>query len=201
MQERQTTIGKQSWPLPRPFLVLATQNPIEQEGTYDLPEAQMDRFIFKLNVTYPSLKEEHEILRRMSRSQPVTTVQAVTDLNEIVALRSRLDEVHLAEELELYILNLVQATRYPANFNLGEIADYIRFGASPRATIFIAKAARGHALMAGRSAVIPDDIKAVAPDILRHRLALSYKAEAAGHDSDYIIDRLLRTVSIRSASN
>ena len=198
MQERQATIGKQTWPLPKPFLVLATQNPIEQEGTYDLPEAQVDRFMFKLTVTYPSLAEEHEILKRMARANPVTQVSPVTELDEIVKLRERLDEIHLAEELELYILNLVQATRQPAQYDLADLQDYIRFGASPRASIFIAKAARGHALMAGRDAVLPDDIKAIAPDILRHRIAMSYKAEAAGVNSDQIIDRLLRTVSIRS---
>ena len=162
MQERQATIGKQTWPLPKPFLVLATQNPIEQEGTYDLPEAQVDRFMFKLTVTYPSLAEEHEILKRMARANPVTQVSPVTELDEIVKLRERLDEIHLAEELELYILNLVQATRQPAQYDLADLQDYIRFGASPRASIFIAKAARGHALMAGRDAVLPDDIKAIA---------------------------------------
>ena len=198
MQERQVTIGKQTWPLPKPFLVLATQNPIEQEGTYDLPEAQVDRFMFKLTVTYPSLTEEHEILKRMARANPVTQVAPVTELDEIVKLRERLDQIHLKEELEFYILNLVQATRQPAQYDLADLKDFIRFGASPRASIFIAKAARGHALMAGRDAVLPDDIKAVAPDILRHRIAMSYKAEAAGVNSDQIIDRLLRTVSIRS---
>ncbi len=198
MQERQATIGKQTWPLPKPFLVLATQNPIEQEGTYDLPEAQVDRFMFKLTVTYPSITEEHEILKRMARANPLTQVTPVTELSEIVKLRERLDEIHLAEELELYILNLVQATRQPAQYDLADLKDYIRFGASPRASIFIAKAARGHALMAGRAAVLPDDIKTVAPDILRHRIAMSYKAEAAGVNSDHVIDRILRTVSIRS---
>ena len=200
MQEKQTTIGKETWPLPRPFLVLATQNPIEQEGTYDLPEAQVDRFMFKLLVTYPDMEEEHEILRRMSCASPVTEVEPVVELSSIMELRARLDDVQIAEDLERYILNLVQATRQPASYGLEDLKDYIRFGASPRATIAIAKAARGHALMAGRSAVLPDDIKEVAPDILRHRLALSYKAEAAGIQSDHIIDRVLRTVSIRAAS-
>ena len=198
MQERQVTIGKESLPLPRPFLVLATQNPIEQEGTYELPEAQVDRFMFKLTVTYPTLEEEHEILRRMARSNPVTQVVPVTGLDEIVKLRERLDEIQLAEELESYILHLVRATREPENYELPDLREFIRFGASPRATIFIARAARGHALMAGRGTVLPDDIKAVVPDILRHRIAMSYKAEAAGVNSDQIIDRLLRSVSIRS---
>jgi len=150
MQERQATIGKQSWPLPQPFLGLATQNPIEQEGTYDLPEAQVDRFMFKLTVTYPTLAEEREILKRMARANPVTQVSPVTELAEIVKLRTQLDDIHLAEELEHYILNLVQATRQPAQYELADLKEFIRFGASPRASIYIAKAARGHALMAGR---------------------------------------------------
>ncbi len=197
MQEKQVTLGKKSWPLPKPFFVLATQNPIEQEGTYDLPEAQVDRFLFKLVVTYPSIEEEHEILRRMARANPVLHVEPVASLEQIMELRERLDEIYLAEELEHYILHLVQATRRPAEYDLAELAEYIRFGASPRASIYIAKAARGQAMMTGRDSVLPDDIKAVAPDILRHRLALSYKAEAANMTSDRLIDRLLRTVSIR----
>lgn len=180
--------------------MLATQNPIEQEGTYDLPEAQVDRFMFKLTVTYPTLAEEHAIMKRMARANPVTQVQPVTELAEIVKLRGQLDDIHLAGELEHYILHLVQATRQPAGVGLADLKDFIRFGASPRASIFIAKAARGHALMAGRDAVLPDDIKAVAPDILRHRIAMSYKAEAAGVNSDQVIDRLLRTVGIRAQS-
>lgn len=198
MQEKQVTIGRESISLPKPFLVLATQNPTEQEGTYELPEAQIDRFMFKISVTYPSFEEEHQVLKRMACSCPITGVTPVTDLQEIVKLRQGLDQIYLDEELERYILHLVHATRHPEKYSLPDLQEFIRFGASPRATIYIAKAARGHALMAGRETVLPDDIKTVAPDILRHRIALSYKAEAAGVRSDKIIDQILRTVPIRS---
>ena len=198
MQEKQVTLGKETHPLPLPFLVLATQNPIEQEGTYELPEAQIDRFMFKLLVGYPDVGEEHEILRRMAVTKPKTEVEAVADLDQITALRALLDELYMSEELERYILRLVQATRYPDRYGLEDMGAYIRFGASPRATIYLARAARGAALLAGRDTVLPEDVKEVAPDILRHRVALSYKAEAAGVDSDQLIERMLKSVPIRS---
>ncbi|MES2309437.1 MAG: MoxR family ATPase [Verrucomicrobiota bacterium] len=198
MQEKQVTIGRQSFALPKPFLVLATQNPTEQEGTYELPEAQIDRFMFKISVTYPTFEEEHLVLKRMACSNPVTQVDPVVDLQEIVSLREGLDQIYLSEELERYILHIVHATRHPEKYELPDLQEFIRFGASPRATIYIAKAARGHALMAGRDTVLPDDIKSVVPDIVRHRLALNYKAEASGINSDKIIDQLLRAVAIRS---
>ncbi len=198
MQEKQVTLGKETLALPRPFLVMATQNPIEQEGTYELPEAQVDRFMFKLVVEYPDMDEEHEILRRMARARPIIEVDAVASLDDMVAVRDVLDEVHLAEELERYILHLVQCTRRPADYGLADLAGFVRFGGSPRASIYLAKAARGIALMDGRDTVLPDDIKAVAPDILRHRIALSYKADAAGVSSGDLIDQILRTVPIQN---
>ena len=197
MQEKQATLGKESMLLPLPFLVLATQNPIEQEGTYELPEAQVDRFMFKLVVEYPSFEEEHEILKRMAKSKPLLEVEAVSNLEAILELRTLMDEIYLAEELELYILHLVQATRRPSEYDLSDLTDYVRFGASPRASIYLARASRGVALMAGRDSVLPDDIKAVASDIMRHRISLTYKAEAADVTSDEIVGRVLRTVSIR----
>ncbi|MDP6356468.1 MAG: AAA family ATPase [Planctomycetota bacterium] len=200
MQEKQATLGKESMPLPLPFLVLATQNPIEQEGTYELPEAQVDRFMFKLVVEYPSFEEEHEILKRMAKSKPLLEVEAVSNLEAILELRTLMDEIYLAEELELYILHLVQATRRPSEYDLSDLTDYVRFGASPRASIYLARASRGVAMMAGRDSVLPDDIKAVAPDIMRHRISLTYKAEAADVTSDEIVGRVLRTVSIRQKS-
>jgi MoxR-like ATPase len=200
MQEKQATLGKESMLLPLPFLVLATQNPIEQEGTYELPEAQVDRFMFKLVVEYPSFEEEHEILKRMAKSKPLLEVEAVSNLEAILELRTLMDEIYLAEELELYILHLVQATRRPSEYDLSDLTDYVRFGASPRASIYLARASRGVAMMAGRDSVLPDDIKAVAPDIMRHRISLTYKAEAADVTSDEIVGRVLRTVSIRQKS-
>ena len=200
MQAKQATLGKESMLLPLPFLVLATQNPIEQEGTYELPEAQVDRFMFKLVVEYPSFEEEHEILKRMAKSKPLLEVEAVSNLEAILELRTLMDEIYLAEELELYILHLVQATRRPSEYDLSDLTDYVRFGASPRASIYLARASRGVAMMAGRDSVLPDDIKAVAPDIMRHRISLTYKAEAADVTSDEIVGRVLRTVSIRQKS-
>ncbi|MDP6506703.1 MAG: MoxR family ATPase, partial [Planctomycetota bacterium] len=165
-----------------------------------LPEAQVDRFMFKLVVEYPSFEEEHEILKRMAKSKPLLEVEAVSNLEAILELRTLMDEIYLAEELELYILHLVQATRRPSEYDLSDLTDYVRFGASPRASIYLARASRGVAMMAGRDSVLPDDIKAVAPDIMRHRISLTYKAEAADVTSDEIVGRVLRTVSIRQKS-
>lgn len=195
MQERQVTIGDQVYPLPVPFLVLATQNPIEQEGTYALPEAQVDRFMFKLRVTYPTLAEEHEVLRRMSRAVQRISVNKVLPLSAIVQMRSKLDQVHMDESLELYVLHLVDASRRPEAYGL-DMGDLIRFGASPRATIFLTLAARGLALLKGRSYVVPQDVKDVAPDVLRHRIGLSYKAEARKLTADALIARILAAVVV-----
>jgi MoxR-like ATPase len=196
MQERQVTLGRESFPLPSPFMVLATQNPIEQEGTYALPEAQIDRFMFKLLVGYPDPDEEFEIMRRMARTAPVLNVVPAASLDDIVALRGVLDAIHLDDKAGRYILRLVSATRTPADFGLGELSPFIRFGASPRASIYLALAARGRALVSGRDYVVPDDIKAVLPDVVRHRIALSYRAEAEGLDSDALLGRIAARVPV-----
>jgi MoxR-like ATPase len=195
MQERQVTIGDTSYKLDEPFMVLATQNPIEQEGTYSLPEAQLDRFMFKLRVDYPTFEQEQEVMRRMSKASPKLEVDAVVSREEILAMRQRLDEVFLKEEIEEYILHLVKATRVPSEYGL-EMDEFIRHGASPRASIFLAKAARARALFDGRNYVVPGDVKASAPIILRHRVAVTYKAEAREIRSDDIVRELLNTVPL-----
>jgi MoxR-like ATPase len=195
MQEKQVTLGKETFPLPHPFLVLATQNPIEQEGTYALPEAQVDRFMFKLKVGYPSMDEEHQVMRRMARSAPKISVDPVIHLNEILEMRTLLDKVYIDEKVERYILRIVDATRNPESYGL-DIARYMRFGASPRATIYLSLAARGYALLNQREFTVPQDIKDVAGDILRHRIALSYRAEAEGLSSDDLIIQILENVPI-----
>ena len=195
MQEKQVTLGKETYRLPHPFLVLATQNPIEQEGTYTLPEAQVDRFMFKLKVGYPSMEDEHQIMRRMARSAPKTSVEPVIDLEDILETRGLLDKVFIDEKVEKYILRLVDATRNPSAYGI-DISRYLRFGASPRATIFLSLAARGLAMLNQREFVVPQDIKDVAGDVLRHRMALSYRAEAEGLTSDDLIEKILNTVPI-----
>ena len=195
MQEKQVTLGKETFPLPHPFLVLATQNPIEQEGTYALPEAQVDRFMLKLKVGYPSMNEEHQVMRRMARSAPKISVDPVIHLNEILDMRTLLDKVYIDEKVERYILRVVDATRNPESYGL-DIARYMRFGASPRATIYLSLAARGYALLNQREFTVPQDIKDVAGDILRHRIALSYRAEAEGLSSDDLIIQILENVPI-----
>ena len=196
MQERQVTLGGQTHKLPEPFMVLATQNPIEQEGTYALPEAQVDRFMFKLLIDYPTHSEEHEIMRRVARTNPVTTVEPVATLADVLEMRRALDAVHLDEKIELYILRLVAATRDPATCGLDELSPFIRFGASPRASIYLALAARGHALVRRRDYAVPDDVKAMLHDVVRHRIAISYRAEAEGLNSDALLDRIVERVPI-----
>jgi MoxR-like ATPase len=196
MQERQVTLGGQTHKLPEPFMVLATQNPIEQEGTYSLPEAQVDRFMFKLLIDYPTHAEEHEIMRRVARTSPNTTVEPVTTLDDVLTMRKTLDAVHLDEKIELYILRLVAATRNPTACGLDDLAPYIRFGASPRASIYLALAARGHALVRRRDYVVPDDVKAMLHDVVRHRIAISYRAEAEGLHSDSLLNRIVERVPI-----
>ena len=195
MQEKQVTLGREIKPLPHPFLVLATQNPIEQEGTYPLPEAQIDRFMFKLRVYYPEFDDELEIMRRMSRPKVDIDINEVLGREELEELSARVETVHIDPSLEKYILHLVSATRKPQQYGL-EIAELIRFGASPRASINLALAARGEALLRGRDHVLPEDIRALAPDILRHRIALSYKAEARGITADALVEQVLGQVSI-----
>ncbi|WP_419165748.1 AAA family ATPase [Candidatus Palauibacter sp.] len=195
MQERQVTIGEETHPLPVPFLVMATQNPIEHEGTYPLPEAQVDRFMFKTRVDYPAPEEERSIMRLMAGEDP-PPVQPVVEPDRILAARAVLPDIYLDERLEDYILALVLATREPASHGLGDLVDWIEFGASPRATIYLARAARAHAFVEGRAFVVPEDVKAIARDVLRHRLVLTFQAQAEQLDAEHILDRLLETVPV-----
>ena len=196
MQERTVSIGGETHSLPRPFLVLATQNPIEQEGTYPLPEAQLDRFALKSVVGYPSAEEEVVILDRMSRTAPNLSVRKVVELGAIEEARELVDQVKLDGRLARYIVDLVQATRSPRTSGLEDIAPYLQYGASPRATIWLALAARAQAFMEQRGFVVPGDIKAVAPAVLRHRLLTTYEAEAEGVQTDDLTARLLETVPV-----
>jgi MoxR-like ATPase len=195
MQEHQVSIGDTTYKLDEPFLVLATQNPVEQEGTYHLPEAQVDRFMFKLDVVYPTKDEEHKILKRMGKTAVDLTVNAVMEVADINRLRKMIDDVFMDEKLEHYILDLVQATRNPAKFGL-DCADYIRYGASPRATIFLSIASRGRAMLNGRGYVVPQDVKDVALDVLRHRVLLTYEAAAEEKSSADIVQMILDTVEV-----
>ncbi|KEI71517.1 ATPase [Endozoicomonas elysicola] len=195
MQEKQVTLGKEVMPLPRPFLVLATQNPVEQEGTYPLPEAQVDRFMFKLKVEYPSFDDELEVMRRMSRPASTVTVNEVLSREDLDTLSEQIDSVYIDPGLEQYIVHLICATRDPGQYGI-DINELIRFGASPRATINLALASRAMAVVQGRDFVLPEDVRALAPDVLRHRLAMSYKAEARGISSDQLIEMILETVAI-----
>ncbi|MDA3895125.1 MAG: MoxR family ATPase [Desulfobacteraceae bacterium] len=195
MQERQVTIGDESFKLDDPFLVMATQNPIEQEGTYPLPEAQVDRFMFKLKVTYPSKKDELEILKKMSRSAPNVKVDPVISPEDIKRLRELSDEIYMDEKIEEYIVNLVEATREPEKYKL-DISQLIRYGASPRATIFLAMASKANALLEGRGYVTPQDVKTIALNVLRHRVIITYEAEAEEKTSEDIIEQILETVDV-----
>ncbi|HUE95735.1 MAG TPA: AAA family ATPase, partial [Longimicrobiaceae bacterium] len=183
MQERQVTIGGTTYPLPDPYLVLATQNPIEQEGTYPLPEAQVDRFMMKVVVGYPGREEEREILRRMSGTEPIP-VRQVAEPSEILAARAAISRLYLDEKVADYILDLVHATRDPREHGLAELVPLIEYGASPRATLALGACARAHAYLRGREYVLPDDVKAVARDVLRHRVITTYEAEAEELTSD-----------------
>jgi MoxR-like ATPase len=195
MQERQITIADTTYPLGDLFLVLATQNPVEQEGTYPLPEAQVDRFMLKVNVTYPSKAEERLILERMTGSA-VPKASAVADTEMILNARALVSRLHVDEKIKDYIINIVAATRDPASYGLADLVPMIGFGASPRASIFLLKAARAEAFLRRRAFVIPDDIKTVALDVLRHRLVLTYEADAEGIDADIIIRRILAAVEV-----
>ncbi|MGB0257789.1 MAG: AAA family ATPase [Coraliomargarita sp.] len=195
MQEKQVTLGKETFALPKPFLVLATQNPIEQEGTYMLPEAQVDRFMFKLKVGYPSMDEELIVMQRMAKAEPMLDVEPVLTIDDLMQMRAELEEVVIDEKVEKYILRLVDATRHPENYGL-DVSRYVRFGASPRASIYLSLAARGHALMQGRDYTVPQDVKDVAHDILRHRMAISYRAEAESITSDDLLEQMLKQVPV-----
>lgn len=194
MQEKQVTIGGSTFRLTEPFLVLATQNPIEQEGTYPLPEAQVDRFMMKLRVGYPSRAEEKEILRRMAGGE-LASVKAVTTPEELLRARRRISELYMDERIVDYIVELVHATRFPAEVGASDLRPLIEFGASPRATIALGQAARAHAFLRGRAFVTPDDVKSIAPDVLRHRVLTSFEADAEGVTSDTIVERLLAVVN------
>jgi MoxR-like ATPase len=196
MQERQVTVGDSTFPLDDPFLVLATQNPVEQEGTYPLPEAQVDRFMFKLKVEYPSKVDELKIMRRMASTAPKVSVESVLKPVDVRRLRELADDIFMDEKIEEYIVNLVDATRHPGEYGLGELGEMIRYGGSPRATIYLAMAARGQALLEGRGYVTPQDVKAVAMDVLRHRVIITYEAEAEEKSSEDIIRELLNTVKV-----
>jgi MoxR-like ATPase len=193
MQEKQVTIGGTTFPLEEPFLVLATQNPIEQEGTYPLPEAQVDRFMLKLRVGYPKRDEEKEIMRRMASGDAIP-VTAVATPAQILAARRHVAALALDERIVDYIVDLVHATRAPADARLPDLVPLIEFGASPRATIALAQSSRAHAFLRGRTFVTPDDVKAMAPDVLRHRVLLTYEAEAESVTSDQVIARVLDAV-------
>ena len=193
MQEKQVTIGGTTFPLTEPFLVLATQNPIEQEGTYPLPEAQVDRFMLKLRVTYPSRDEEKEIVRRMAGGVAIP-IDAVAKPKDIMAARAEIAALHVDERVMDYMVDLVLSTRDPKKAGMADLAPLIEYGASPRATISLAQASRAHAFLRGRSFVTPDDVKAIAPDVLRHRVVLTFEAEAEEVSSDELVRRVLERV-------
>lgn len=194
MEEKQVTIGDQTYLLPSPFLVLATQNPIEQEGTYPLPEAQVDRFMLKVCIDYPDKSQELEILKKISFQKPVA-IKPVISLDQLSAMGELTDQIYVDEKLKEYIVDLIFATRQPEKYGM-DMADYIEFGASPRASIFLAKAARVNAFLSGRAYVTPQDIKLVGPNVLRHRIILSFEAEAEDISTDDIIQTLFDSVEV-----
>jgi MoxR-like ATPase len=193
MQEKQVTIGGTTHVLEEPFLVLATQNPIEQEGTYPLPEAQVDRFMLKLRVGYPTRDEEKEIMRRMAGGTAIA-VEAVASPKAILETRKRISELYMDDRIVDYIVDIVHATREPKSAGLEDLVPLVEFGASPRATISLAQASRAHAFLRGRSFVTPDDVKAIAPDVLRHRVLTTYEAEAEEVTSDDIVQKILAQI-------
>ena len=195
MQERQVTLGGETMPLPSPFLVLATENPIDQEGTYPLPEAQVDRFMFKVLLDYPSFEEERKILDRMAFTAPVTKVEPVIALEDILEARKLVDQIHVDEKVRDYIVHVVFATRKPDQYKL-DIKHFIQFGASPRATIYLTLAAKAWAMLQGRAYVTPEDIKSIGPDVLRHRIILTYEAEAQAVTTDAIIKKIFNAVPV-----
>ena len=195
MQERQVTIGKETFKLPEPFLVLATQNPIEQEGTYTLPEAQVDRFMLKVVIDYPKLEEEKLIIRQNINGEKMS-VKPIMKADEIIEARKVVRQVYLDEKIEKYIVDIVFATRYPEKYGLKELKDMIGFGGSPRASINLALAARSYAFIKRRGYVIPEDVRAVAHDVLRHRIGLTYEAEASNITADEIVSKILNKVEV-----
>jgi MoxR-like ATPase len=195
MQEHQVTIGGETFDLPQPFMVMATQNPIEQEGTYPLPEAQIDRFMLKLKITYPSKVEERLILERMSNTNVKHDVEAVISPEEIIETRKVVDSIYVDDAVKDYIVNIVDATRNPGDYGL-DIASLISFGASPRATIFLTLGAKAHAFMQGRGFVTPQDVKSIGADVLRHRVIISYEAEAEEKTSDDVVQAIFDNIEV-----
>jgi len=193
--QRQVTLGGETMPLPSPFLVLATENPIDQEGTYPLPEAQVDRFMFKVLLDYPSEREERQILDRMAFTTSEIRIEPVIALEEIAHTRKLVDQIHVDDKIRDYIVQLVFATRTPEKHGL-DIKHFIQFGASPRATIFLTVAAKAWALLQGRGYVTPEDVKSIGPDVLRHRIILTYEAEAQAVTTDAIIKKIFNTVAV-----
>ena len=196
MQERQITIGDETFFLDDPFLVMATQNPIEQEGTYPLPEAQVDRFMFKLLVDYPTSDEELKILNRMGKIETTLKQKAVANPKQILSARKLIDQIHIADNIQKYIVSLVLATRDPNDYGLNDLSNFINLGASPRATIFLATASKTHAFLNKRGYVIPEDVRAVGKAIMRHRIILTYEAEAEEITTEHIIQRIYESVSM-----
>ena len=196
MQERQITIGEETLVLDEPFIVLATQNPIEQEGTYALPEAQVDRFMLKLNVTYPTKDEELKILQRMAFTRQNIKVNTITTPQEIARLRSVVDEIYMDEKIQHYIVHIVEATRFPQKYDLPDLKGLILYGASPRASINLALASKAYAFIQGRGYVTPQDIKSIGMDVLRHRVIPSYEAEAEDKTSEDIIKRIFEEIAV-----
>jgi MoxR-like ATPase len=195
MQERQVTIGNETFKLEEPFLVMATQNPIEQEGTYPLPEAQLDRFLLKVKIGYPNKEEERSIIR-LNLSNQIIAVKKVVSTEALLRARTVLDRIYMDEKIEQYIIDLVFASRSPAEYGMNNLVPLINYGGSPRASIALAQAARAMAFLRRRGYVIPEDVRAIAPDVLRHRIGLTYEAEAQGVNQEEIVERLLTTVKV-----
>jgi MoxR-like ATPases len=196
MQERQVTIGETTYKLDEPFLVLATQNPIESEGTYPLPEAQVDRFMLKLKIEYPSKEEELKIMKRMAMTDKKISVSPVINPEDIMKARKVIDEIYIDERIEKYIVDIIFATRDPGAYKLKDLAGLIQYGASPRATIYLSMAAKSYAFLQGRGYVVPQDIKTIGLDVLRHRLIVSYEAEAEDKTSEDVIKRIFEEVRV-----
>ena len=196
MQERQVTIGDETHKLEEPFLVLATQNPLEQEGTYALPEAQVDRFMLKVVVGYPSRDEEQAIIRQQVQGQPLPVINQVVSISEIVNGRNLVKQIYMDDKVEQYIIDIVFATRFPEQYRLDKLKPLLSYGGSPRASINLALAAKSHAFMNKRGFVIPDDVKAIAKDVLRHRIGLTYEAEAENITSEKLVDEILASIQV-----
>jgi MoxR-like ATPase len=195
MQERQVTIGEQTFRLPEPFLVLATQNPIEQEGTYPLPEAQVDRFMLKIKIEYPRRDEEMKIMRQYSLTE-VPLVNAVVVPEEVLRIRKLVEEIYVDPKIEAYVLDIVFATRQPEQFKLADLKPLIQYGASPRASIYLMKAARAHAFLRRRGYVVPEDVRAIGMDVLRHRVMVSYEAEAEEVTPEDVVNKIFNTIEV-----